>query len=51
MRLGTMFALAHKENAVKKFIAKVTQTEVLVEIHFRLRLGFSLDYLTARWCR
>lgn len=36
-----MFLLAHKENAVKKFIAKVTQTGVLVEIHFRLCLVFA----------
>lgn len=42
-----MFPLAHKENAVKKFIAKVTEIGVLVEIHFRLCLVFALVYLTA----
>lgn len=36
-----MFPLAHKENAVKKFIAKVTQTAVLVEIHSRLCLVYA----------
>lgn len=35
-----LFLLAHKKNAVKKFIAKVTQTGVLVQTHFRLCLVF-----------
>lgn len=34
MRLWTVFVLAHKENTVEKFIAKVTQTGVLVEMQF-----------------
>lgn len=33
--------LTHQENAVKKFIAKVTQTGMLVEIHNRLCLVFA----------